>query len=153
MEYYTTSIASISTDLRTITEAFKAHEARWVYKVPPYLLDDRVNISTTINLEDFRVNQFISRGLKSEIYSANMYFCPPVVIKKASIESVVAESEILNEIQLLKKIQHRNIIGIMGARIAKVDPFIGTLHMRLYHLYMHDLSYSIWNFASSIVRG
>ena len=130
-DFNTTSFVSTSTNPRIICKAFKAHAEKSLYRIPPYVLSDRVNISTTMNLDEFRVNQFLSRGNKSEIYSAKISFCPSVVIKKATSEAL-AEKEILNEIQLLTKMKHQNIITIRGARVANPEPFMGcyiTLNM------------------------
>lgn len=124
MDFNTASFLSTSTNPRTICDAFRAHAEKSLYRIPPYVLSDRVNISTTINQEEFRVNQILSRGNKSEIYAAKASFCPSVVIKKATSEAL-AEKEILNEIQLLTKMKHQNIIAIKAARVTNSEPFMG----------------------------
>ena len=96
-----------------------------MYRIPPYILTDRMNVSTTLCRDDFRMNKVLSRSSKTEVYSANLMFCPMVVIKKATTEAF-AESQILNEIQLLMKIKHQNIIAIRGARITSSEPFVGA---------------------------
>lgn len=90
------------------------------------ILDTRVDISTSLNRIDFRVKKLISRGMKSEIYSIKMNLNPLMMVLKVATDESAAEKEILNEIQLLTKLQHRNIIGIRGALVAKGDPFIGN---------------------------
>jgi len=71
------------------------------------------------------VKKLLSRNSKSEVCTANVPFCPTVVIKRATTEAN-AERAILNEIQLLTKMKHHNIIAIIGARITSSEPFIGS---------------------------
>ena len=128
MDYNTMSFQSTSTDTRTICEAFKSHAERssLLYRIPAYILTDRKNISTMMSRDEFQVNKILSRGHKFEIFTATISFCPPVVIKKATREAF-AEKDILNEIQLLTKMKHNNIIAIRGARVTSLEPFIGTI--------------------------
>ena len=125
MDFNTTSFQSTSTNTRTICEAFKTHAERSLYRIPPYILTDRANISTMMRRDEFQANQFLSRGQKSEIFTAKISYCPTVVIKIATKEEF-AERDILNEIHLLTKMTHSNIIGIRGARISSSEPFMGT---------------------------
>eukprot|EP01035_Chromulina_nebulosa_P034085 gene34085-45695_t len=122
MDFNTASFQSSST-LRTMTENFKDLAAKSLYRVPPYVLIDRVNISMTLNRDEFQVERFLCNGNKSKIYTANISFGAAVVIKKATSEAY-AEKEILNEIQLLTKIKHQNIISIKGARASSSEPFM-----------------------------
>ena len=78
-----------------------------------------------MNRNEIQVEQFIFRGKKCEIYTANVNFLQTVVIKKATNEAF-AEKDILNEIQMLTKIKHKNIIAIKGARTTNLEPFMGT---------------------------
>ena len=95
-----------------------------------------MNISTNLCQDDFNVSKVLSQNIKAEVLSANVPFCPMVVIKRATTEAN-AESAILNEIQLLTKIKHQNIIAIRGARVTATKPFIGT-HTYIY-TYIHHL--------------
>eukprot|EP01035_Chromulina_nebulosa_P027405 gene27405-36046_t len=122
MDFNTVSYQSTST-LRTISESFKAHAEKSMYRIPSYILTDRMNVSTTLSKDDFHVNKVLSRNSRCEVFSANVTLCPIVVIKKATTEAY-AETAILNEIQILTKIKHQNIIAIRGARIAATEPFI-----------------------------
>lgn len=78
-----------------------------------------------MNRNEIQVEQFIFRGKKCEIYTANVNFLQTVVIKKATNDAF-AEKDILNEIQMLTKIKHTNIIAIKGARTTNLEPFMGT---------------------------
>ena len=110
--------------MRTISESFRAHAEKSLYQIPSYILTDRMNVSMTLNKDDFHVKKVLSRKSRCEVYSANIPFCPTVVIKKATTEAN-AENAILNEIQILTKLKHQNIIAIRGARITATEPFIG----------------------------
>ena len=123
LDLNTASFQSAST-LRTMSESFKALAAKSLYHVPSYVLIDRVNISVALEEDQFQVERFLCNGSKSKIYTANIGFGSTVVIKKASGEAF-AEKEILNEIQLLTKIKHENIISIKGARAMNSEPFMG----------------------------
>eukprot|EP01036_Dinobryon_divergens_P032717 gene32717-42367_t len=96
-DFNTVSFQSTST-IRTISESFRAHAEKSLYQIPSYILTDRMNVSTTLSKDDFYV-------------------------KKATTEAN-AENAILNEIQILTKIKHNNIIPIRGARITATEPFI-----------------------------
>ena len=124
IDFNTVSFQSTST-LRTISESFKAHAEKSLYQIPSYILTDRMNVSTTLNKDDFNVKKVLSRNNRCEVYSANIPFCPTVVIKKATTEAF-EENTILNEIQILTKLKHNNIIAIRGARVTATEPFIGT---------------------------
>ena len=93
-----------------------------------------MNVSTTLNLDDFHVTKVLARNNRSEVFSANVPFCPVVVIKKATKEEN-AENAILNEIQLLTKIKQNHIIAIRGARVTATEPFVG-IHTYI-HTYIH----------------
>eukprot|EP01036_Dinobryon_divergens_P030328 gene30328-39557_t len=121
--YSASFLSTSTTDSRTICEAFKAHAEKSLYRIPPYILTDRLNISTSMNRNEIQVEQFIFRGKKCEIYTANVNFLQTVVIKKATNEAF-AEKDILNEIQMLTKIKHKNIIAIKGARTTNLEPFM-----------------------------
>eukprot|EP01035_Chromulina_nebulosa_P027892 gene27892-36738_t len=123
IDFNTVSFQS-SSSLRTISESFRAHAERALYQIPPYILTDRMNISTNLCQDDFHVNKVLFRNSRSVVFSANVPFCPMVVIKKATTEATNAETAILKEIQLLTKIKHPNIIAIRGARITVSEPFI-----------------------------
>ena len=84
-----------------------------------------MNIATTLSHNDFQVKKVLSSNSRSEVFSAIVPFCPVVVIKKAAKETN-GENAILNEIQLLSKLKHQNIITIRGARITAMEPFIGV---------------------------
>eukprot|EP01036_Dinobryon_divergens_P032718 gene32718-42368_t len=75
-----------------------------------------MNVSTTLNKDDFHVKKILSRNSRCEVYSANIPFSPTAVIKKATTE---ANAEII-----LTKLKHNNIIVIRGARITATEPFI-----------------------------
>eukprot|EP01036_Dinobryon_divergens_P032716 gene32716-42364_t len=122
IDFNTVSFQSTST-LRTISESFKAHAEKSLYQIPSYILTDRMNVSTTLNKDDFNVKKVLSRNNRCEVYSANIPFCPTVVIKKATTEAF-EENTILNEIQILTKLKHNNIIAIRGARVTATEPFI-----------------------------
>eukprot|EP01036_Dinobryon_divergens_P032540 gene32540-42153_t len=122
MDFNTASFQSSSTS-RTMSENYKDLAARSLYRVPPYILVGRVNISMTLNHDEFQVERFLCHGNKSQIYTANVSFGSTVVIKKATSEAY-AEKEILNEIQLLIKMKHQNIISIKGARASSLEPFM-----------------------------
>ena len=107
-----------------MTENFKVLAAKSLYRIPPYVLTDRVNISTTLKRDEFQVERFLCHGNKSKIFTASVSFGAAVVIKKAT-SGAYAEKEILNEIQLLTKMKHQNIISIKGARASSLEPFIG----------------------------
>ena len=110
--------------MRTVAEAIKEHFEKSSYRVPTYILTNRSNISTMMCQGEFQVNQLLCRGHKSEIFSAKIRYYLPVVIKKATKEAF-AEKDIVNEIQLLTKMDHRNIIDIKGARVSGSEPFMG----------------------------
>lgn len=134
-DHYSTSFLSTSTtDSRTICETFKAHAEKSLYRIPPYVLNDRINISTSMNRNEIQVEQLLFRSSKCEIFTANVSFLQTVVIKKATKEAF-AEKGILNEIQMLTKIKHKNIIAIKGARTTNLEPFMGIhtcIHIYLY---------------------
>lgn len=121
---------SSSTNTRLLCEALKAHAEKSLYRIPPYVLSDRTNISKRMSLDEFQVNHVLFRDHKSEIYTANIRFCPAVVIKKATKEAF-AEKDIFNEIRLLTKMDHNNIISIKGARLSPLEPFMGTPSIQL----------------------
>lgn len=120
---FTVSFQSTST-YQTLSESFKAHTEKSQYRIPSYILTDRVNVSTTMNRNNFNVKKILSRTSKSEVFTANVPFCPVFVIKKATTEEN-SKSAILKEIQLLTKMKHHNIIAILGSRISSAEPFIG----------------------------
>lgn len=122
-----------------MTENFKNLAAKSLYRVPSYVLIDRVNISMTLKRDEFQVEKFLCHGNKSEIYTARISFSAAVVIKKASSEAY-AEKEILNEIHLLTRMKHQNIISIKGARASCLEPFMGRYiyaHMLMAEEYYH----------------
>ena len=124
MDYNTISFQSTSTNTRTICEAFRAHAERSLYRLPAYILADKANIPTMMSRDEIQFNQFLVRGPKSEIFTASTSNFTPVVIKKATREAF-ADRDILNEVHLLTKLKHSNIIGIRGARISNSEPFLG----------------------------
>ena len=126
-DFNTVSFQSSTSTLRTISESFKAHAEKSQYQIPSYILTDRINVSTTLSKDDFNVKKVLSRNSRCEVYLANVPFCPTVVIKKATVEAH-AEKAIMNEIQILTKLKHNNIITIRGARVTATEPFIGAFY-------------------------
>ena len=121
-----------------MTENFKDLATRSLYRVPPYILVGCVNISMTLNQDEFQVERFLCHGNKSNIYTANISFGSTVVIKKATSEAY-AEKEILNEIKLLTKMKHQNIISIKGARASSLEPFMGIYTCTCNGVYLVNL--------------
>ena len=80
----------------------------------------------SLDHDELKEHSLIFSGNKFEIHAAKARFCPMVAIKKVKncidMEGA-AVSEIINEMQLLTKLQHPNIIAIKGARISGV-PFV-----------------------------
>lgn len=120
-----------SVSLKSLSDSFKTHVEKSVYRVPAYIIPSRVNASMNMGSEDFQNVRLMRNGGKSEIYSAKARFCPVVAIKKANKSpnsGTFAESEIINEIQCLMKIKHESIIAIKGARVS-VEPFVVLEHL------------------------
>lgn len=123
---YTSSFQS-SSSLKTISEQFKVHAEKSLYRIPAYILPCRRKISMSLHHDELQEYRQIFSGNKFEIHAAKARFCPIVAIKKVKrcIDNEgAAVSEIINEMQLLTKLQHPNIIAIKGARISGAVPFV-----------------------------
>jgi hypothetical protein len=64
IDFNTVSFQSTST-YQMLSESFKAHAEKSQYRIPSYLLTDRVNVSTTMNRNNFNVK-------KSSLVLANL---------------------------------------------------------------------------------
>eukprot|EP01035_Chromulina_nebulosa_P001032 gene1032-1399_t len=126
IEEYSSSFQSSST-LRTISDKLQTHKEKSMYRFPTYILPCRSKISMSLDHNELQEDRLIFSGDRFEIHAAKARFCPQVALKKVksccSDMTGAAVSEIVNEIQLLTKLRHPNIIGIKGARISGV-PFV-----------------------------
>ena len=79
-----------------------------------------------INAEDVAIGELVGTGQFGTVYVAK-YFGDFVAVKKQVVDAEILQTYLLREMNVLKKVQHENIMIYYGAYDALCDKGIGRL--------------------------